>query len=348
MTRLNEKCGIRHIVISGNNGSGSMADVALGLEGGTSHFNAHDFELIDGIRSLHIEGGGGLPVTCCNFSQWHIRNAGTTNGARAIYLRRPADPDYVTAIYFTQGHVNGPSGGYWIEANGTGGPGISIQMHQVYVDSKPGHGVLLVGGSSSIFTENMFLDPGTSNAQIIERTDNAYSPGNSLLGTMHHGGQQIRYANASLTNIPAECDTFAKKAWIGELFLNMPLHFTNTLTAGSPFDESNTLPVLNSDTATGPITLTRASFSLKTAGSGFRVAEGSNAKQGVTTLVAGTKTVTNTSVTANSRIFLTSQADGGTVGFLRVSARTPGTSFTIRSSSATDTSTVAYEIFEPA
>jgi len=40
-------------------------------------------------------------------------------------------------------------------------------------------------------------------------------------------------------------------------------------------------------------------------------------------------------------------ADGGTPGWLRVSARTPGTSFTITSSSGTDTSTVAYQIFEP-
>lgn len=84
-----------------------------------------------------------------------------------------------------------------------------------------------------------------------------------------------------------------------------------------------------------------------TAGNGLRVAEGSNAKQGTATLVAGTVTVANTSVTANSRIFLTSQVDGGTPGFLRVSARTAGTSFTITSGSATDTSTVAYEIFEP-
>ncbi len=83
-------------------------------------------------------------------------------------------------------------------------------------------------------------------------------------------------------------------------------------------------------------------------GSGIRVAEGSNAKQGTVTLVAGSATVANTNVTANSRIFLTSQVDGGTPGFLRVSTRTAGTSFTITSSSNTDTSTVAYEIFEPA
>lgn len=83
-----------------------------------------------------------------------------------------------------------------------------------------------------------------------------------------------------------------------------------------------------------------------TTGQGFQVAEGSNAKQGTAVLVGGTKLVSNNSVTATSRIFLTSQVDGGTPGFLRVSARSAGTSFTITSSSGTDTSTVAYEIFE--
>ena len=82
-------------------------------------------------------------------------------------------------------------------------------------------------------------------------------------------------------------------------------------------------------------------------GSGLQVAEGSNAKQGIATLVAGTVTVANTSVTANSRILLTTQAPGGTAGFLVVSARVAGTSFTILSSNAADTSVVAYEIFEP-
>lgn len=68
---------------------------------------------------------------------------------------------------------------------------------------------------------------------------------------------------------------------------------------------------------------------------------------GTAVLVAGTKVVTLASITANSRIFLTSNVDGGAVGFLRVSARVVGTSFTITSSSATDTSTVAYLVIEP-
>lgn len=93
---------------------------------------------------------------------------------------------------------------------------------------------------------------------------------------------------------------------------------------------------------------TSANLSLVVVGGGFRVKEGSNAKQGVATLVAGTVTVANTSVTANSRIFLTSQSDGGKPGFLRVSSRVAGESFTMTSSSPCDISVVAYEIFEPA
>lgn len=80
---------------------------------------------------------------------------------------------------------------------------------------------------------------------------------------------------------------------------------------------------------------------------GLTITEGSNKKQGIGILVAGTLTVANTSVTANSRIFLTGQLDGGTVGFLRVSSRIVGTSFTVKSSSNLDTSTFAYIISEP-
>lgn len=69
---------------------------------------------------------------------------------------------------------------------------------------------------------------------------------------------------------------------------------------------------------------------------------------GTAVLVGGTLLVANTTITANSRIFLTSQVNGGTPGFLRVSARVPGTSFTILSSSGTDTSTVGFLIIEPA
>jgi hypothetical protein len=64
-------------------------------------------------------------------------------------------------------------------------------------------------------------------------------------------------------------------------------------------------------------------------------------------LVGGTVTVAYTGTTAASNILVTCQIPGGTPGFLRISARVVGTSFTILSSSGTDTSTVAYMVIEP-
>lgn len=87
---------------------------------------------------------------------------------------------------------------------------------------------------------------------------------------------------------------------------------------------------------------------VSTAGAGLQVAEGSNAKQGTLTLNGTTAVVvSNTSVTANSRIFLTINLGSGTVGSPYVSARTAGTSFSVKSTTVGDVSTVAYEIIEP-
>lgn len=92
-------------------------------------------------------------------------------------------------------------------------------------------------------------------------------------------------------------------------------------------------------------------FAIKTAGKGLQVAEGSNAKMGVSAaMVAGTVTISTTAVTANSRIYLTPQTLGTVTrpAAVGVTARSAGTSFTITSSDATDTSTVAWMIVEPA
>lgn len=119
-----------------------------------------------------------------------------------------------------------------------------------------------------------------------------------------------------------------------------------TLTLGN-------ITFLNNSNITGPTPL--ASADTKTGniiafdiGKGLRVAEGTNAKMGTAILVAGSIIVSTTAVTANSRIFLTTQLLGGAAGFLSVTARVPGISFTIGSSSGTDTSTVAWMLVEPA
>lgn len=81
-------------------------------------------------------------------------------------------------------------------------------------------------------------------------------------------------------------------------------------------------------------------------GKSFVIAPGANAKIGTgATLVTGTVTVSTTAVTAKSHIIITKTAAGGTEGFITVT-KTAATSFTLTSSSATDTSVFDWFIIE--
>ena len=62
---------------------------------------------------------------------------------------------------------------------------------------------------------------------------------------------------------------------------------------------------------------------------------------------SGTATVNTPAISNNSLVFLTSQNNSGTVGAVSVSARVPGTSFTITSTQVADTSTVGWFIVQP-
>jgi hypothetical protein len=67
-------------------------------------------------------------------------------------------------------------------------------------------------------------------------------------------------------------------------------------------------------------------------------------KVGTAVLVAGTVTVADTKITASSVIRLSTGTLGGTPGAHFISAKVAGTSFTISSTNAADTSTVFYEV----
>lgn len=84
---------------------------------------------------------------------------------------------------------------------------------------------------------------------------------------------------------------------------------------------------------------------LGAAGNKINIKSGANASIGSATLVAGTVTVNTTAISANSIVFLTRTTSGGTVGTLDYTV-SAGVSFTINSSSATDTSTVGYIIID--
>ncbi len=90
-------------------------------------------------------------------------------------------------------------------------------------------------------------------------------------------------------------------------------------------------------------------IALGTLGKSLRVKEGTNGCMGTATLNGTTAVVVaTTAVTATSRIQLTTNVPGGTVATPYVYDRTAGTSFSIKSTGGSDTSTVAWVIFEPA
>ena len=91
---------------------------------------------------------------------------------------------------------------------------------------------------------------------------------------------------------------------------------------------------------------TNTNFKITTAGKGLYIKEGTNARMGSSLLSSGVATVSNTSITANTRIFLT--PEGSSTGAVRVSARVAGSSFTITSSDSSSTDKVHWVLVEPA
>jgi tartrate dehydratase beta subunit/fumarate hydratase class I family protein len=119
---------------------------------------------------------------------------------------------------------------------------------------------------------------------------------------------------------------------------------SNTLSIPDPFVAPGSITATTSLTATlGAITATNGNLVLGTAGNKITIATGANSSTGTSgALVAGAGTVLTSAVTANSKVFFSTHALG-TVTVPQsyyVSARTPGVSFAIASSSASDTSTV--------
>jgi hypothetical protein len=175
----------------------------------------------------------------------------------------------------------------------------------------------------------------------VGTTTNGSSGGIDLTcssGTGSSAGSTIRLFNANLNSWGSmSCAWTSEGATSGNFSFNAPVAGGYNWST-TPFGGSTSLRATLDNSG---------NFSLQSAGTGFRVKEGSNAKMGTATLTTGSVTVSNTSVTANSRIFLTTQVGAGTVGYVIVSARTPGSGFTITSSSSEDTSTIAYIIFEP-
>lgn len=199
----------------------------------------------------------------------------------------------------------------------TGGFGVGLYDCWIYQNN--GRGIWVTGSANSVVLSGCTDNTPAGGATNFIKVDS----GSHVAMTMCHNTTANSLASGT-TNVLD--DTAGGVVFNGYAFL------------------ANQLEVV------GNITSDTGNIIAGAAGKGLNVAEGSNARMGTTTLNGATDVVVNTTaVTANSRILLTIQAQGaGTTGSPFVRTRTAGTSFTIRSTGAGDTSTVAWLIVEPA
>lgn len=147
--------------------------------------------------------------------------------------------------------------------------------------------------------------------------------------------------------------SLASVATSGAATIGTTLGVTGTSTLGALNAGATTTTTLG---ATGNVTVTSGDVIVATAGKGLKIKEGSNARMGTATLVSGTVTVSNTSVTASSRILLSRYSAGAStaLGILSVGTVAASTSFIInalKEADATvqtnDVSVVHWVLLEP-
>lgn len=123
------------------------------------------------------------------------------------------------------------------------------------------------------------------------------------------------------------------------------LQFGGTTSSFPAIARSGTSLLLQLADGTGNAGLTTGDLTIALAKS-LIIPSGTNTRAGNAVLVAGTVTVSNTTVTANSIVLLTRKTAGGTLGTAITYTLSAGASFTVNSDSALDTSTFSYFIIE--
>lgn len=253
-----------------------------------------------------------------------------------VVLRRPAitSPNYATGVSGWTVNQDGSA-----EFNSvTIRNGQVVSGTQLFYDGTPGPGTLVAS-----ISVNSGTDP----------YGNTYPAGISWAGVPSNrgvitGNQLLAGKTSALAMISNTNGLDTDQAWsikVGVETGNRLVVFGSGEHDWS--DGTSAADVTLGRTAAGILGVGLADFAITTAGKGLKIKEGTNGRMGEVSLVTGTKTVANTTVTNNTRIFLQRHTAGGTIGDLTYT-RSAGVSFTINSASATDTSLVNYVLIEVA
>lgn len=327
--------------------STSANSLAVGANGSTNPTLKIDNSVSSTTTGIAIQGGasgGGVTMTALDPSSttssifFILPNAGTTGGIaiekngsgallavnNSINIKTIAQSFNANSGFSFQNAVNGNDGNLtagsnvpysrWSSPNSRGHAAGSLVLQEDFLIN----GATDTFGSASTLTNGATLgltykSCGTNATCTTE--SGIYLPTAVITGTIATSyGINVAASTGATSNIAGT--------------------FTDGTRTANLADGTNAI------TATGNI-------SLAAAGNGLIIKSGSNARIGTGTLTAGTVTIANTSVTANTRVFLTDTSSSTTnVGSLTVSAISAGTSFTVTSTLALDTSTFNWMLVE--
>lgn len=211
-----------------------------------------------------------------------------------------------------------------------GGLNLSTQTYGIGINSTP----------SASFPLSVRNDQNGSTQSLLRNS-------NAGASALVRGSYQTTAGNLDITVLSTAAGAYAQVAT--DSGFTSGLKITTNGTNPLELRTNNTL-AMSIDGTNQAVSISGGNLKITNAGSGLFVKEGSNATMGTATLSGGTILVNNTTVTANTRIFLTVQSVGvlANLGSPYISARSAGASFTISSSNILDTSVVAWIMVEPA
>jgi hypothetical protein len=232
--------------------------------------------------------------------------------------------------------IGGSTGGVVVSSSNTTG----INIHNTFNSATATQGIVF--GNATSFTQTSgirnYLDV---NYSFAPTSGTAINNGLVFSGTLNQTGG----ANGIVRDIYLNRTVTAVSAYRG-----IEIAYSNANSKGIYQTGASTTNNFVGATGFGATTTptdkleVTGNLALLTAGNKIKIATGSNASIGTSTLIAGTVTVSTTAVTSSSKIFLTCAVTGGTLGFLSVGTITNGTSFVINSSSVLDTSQINWFI----
>src|SRR5262249_47317968 len=122
--------------------SSTFGAVGISFEGGAFECFLRNIAVWNFKTNLKFQAGSTNPCSLIFIDGFALQSNGTDTNARSIHVIMPATTDnrgFTTAIYFSNGHIVGPStsGSYAAEIDGT-----SIGMSNVYFDVEAGKGIL--------------------------------------------------------------------------------------------------------------------------------------------------------------------------------------------------------------